>query len=323
MHRSQSHRHLLTFALVMLVLALAGCSGSGSSDSNSAATASANPPAAATTAPGSGDMGAAAADMGNGKIKLVYVEWASCTAATNVIKAVLEQKGYKVDAVSVSGAAMYSALATNAADATVCAWLPTTHANYYARTKDRLTNLGPNMKGTKLGLVVPDYVTIDSIPQLAGSADKFRDRIVGIDPGAGEMGLTQQVVKDYKLPLKLISGSGATMTAALKDAIDNKQWIVVTGWTPHWMWARWKLKYLQDPKGIYGKAENIDTLVRKGLDKDDPAAYAILNNFHWTPDEMQQVMAASRKEGQDPASAARQWVASHADIVSAWQGSAH
>lgn len=319
MIRKPPIRHLLSIALATSALALAGCSsGSADSDNGHAASASSAATGAAASTPAS-----AADKLGSGHIKLVYVEWASCTAATNVVKAVLEQKGYTVDAISVSGAAMYSALANNAADATVCAWLPTTHANYYARTKDKLDNLGPNMTGTKLGLVVPDYVTINSIPELADHADKFKDRIVGIDPGAGEMGLTQKVIKQYKLPLKLVAGSGATMTAALKDAIDNQQWIVVPGWTPHWMWARWKLKYLSDPKGVYGSADEIDTLTRKGLKQDDPAAYAILNAFHWTPDVMQEVMAGSRKPGQDPVSSTKQWVAGHPDMVSTWTSAAH
>ncbi len=266
----------------------------------------------------SSSSGSAKPAASGGHVKLAYVEWSSCTAATNVVKSALEKKGYTVDAVSVSGAAMYSAIANGDADATVCAWLPTTQANYYAKTKDRLDNLGPNMNGTRLGLVVPDYVTIDSIDQLAANADKFDDRIVGIDPGAGEMDLTQKVVKQYDLPLKLVAGSGATMTAALKSAIDNHKWVVVTGWTPHWMWARWKLKYLADPKNIYGDAENIDTLARKGLKQDDPGAYAVLDAFHWTAEDMQQVMAAAREPGSDPASAAKAWVTAHAAKVDAW-----
>ena len=251
-------------------------------------------------------------------IKLVYVEWSSCTAATHVVEAALEQQGYKVDALSVSGAAMYSAIANGDADATVCAWLPSTQANYYARTKDKLDNLGPNMTGTKIGLVVPDYVSIDSIDQLAANADRFQDQIIGIDPGAGEMGIAHKAIDAYKLPLKLVDGSGATMTAALKNAIDNHQWIVVTGWTPHWMWARWKLKYLADPKGVFGHAENIDTLARKGLKQDAPGAWRILDGFHWTPQEMQQVMAANQKEGADPAANAEQWVKAHSQQVAAW-----
>lgn len=284
-------------------MALAGCSQSGSSDHGAAGTAPA--PLAATA-------------IGNKSIKLAYVEWSSCVAATNVVRSALEQKGYDVKTVSVSAAAMYAAVADGDADATVCAWLPSTQANYYARTKDKLDNLGANMVGTQLGLVVPDYVTIDSIAQLKDNASKFQDRIVGIDPGAGEMGLTQKVIKDYGLPLKLIDGSGATMTAALKDAIDNHQWIVVTGWTPHWMWARWKLKYLKDPKGIYGTSENIDTLARKGLKATSPVAYTVLNGFNWTPAQMQVVLADNRKPGAEPYKVAKQWVAQHADEVSTW-----
>lgn len=287
--------------------ALAGCSPSGSSDKG-AATASA--PATASTAK--------AGTVGGKSIKLAYVEWSSCVAATNVVRAALEQQGYEVKTVSVSAAAMYAAVADGDADATVCAWLPSTQANYYDKTKAKLDNLGANMVGTQLGLVVPDYVTIDSIEQLKDNAAKFQDRIIGIDPGAGEMGLTQKVVKDYGLPLKLIDGSGATMTAALKSAIDNQQWIVVTGWTPHWMWARWKLKYLKDPKGIYGTAESIDTLVRQGLKADSPEAYALLDGFSWTPAQMQVVMADNRKPEAEPYDVAKQWVSQHAGIVAGW-----
>lgn len=210
----------ITSALALAgAMVLGGCSQSGAPSSQGAG------------APASSATSMAASGLGKKEIKLAYVEWSSCVAATNVARATLEQKGYDVQTVSVSAAAMYAAVADGDADATVCAWLPSTQANYYARTKDKLDNLGPNLVGTKLGLVVPDYVTIDSIPQLADHADQFQGRIVGIDPGAGEMGLTQQVVEQYKLPLKLIDGSGATMTAALKSAIDNHQWIVVTGWT--------------------------------------------------------------------------------------------
>ena len=299
---NQKHRLRTAILGALAAVALAACSPSGEN---------APPPDGAAST----DASAPSTDK---TVRLVYVEWASCAAATHVVQNVLEQQGYKVDTLSVSGAAMYTALAQGDADATVCAWLPSTHGNYFERTKDKLDDLGPNMSGTRIGLVVPDYVTIDSIDQLADHADKFKDRIIGIDPGAGEMDIAHKAIEEYKLPLTLVDGSDATMTAALKDAIDNQQWIVVTGWTPHWKWARWQLKYLEDPKGTFGGPENIDTVVRKGLEQDMPEAWRVLDGFHWTPEDMQKVMAADQVQGADAMANAAAWVKEHPQQVEAW-----
>ena len=64
------------------------------------------------------------------------------------------------------------------------------------------------------------------------------------------MSKTEQVIEDYKLTdLELMESSGAMMTAVLQDKINKKEWVAVTGWTPHWKFGKWDLKYLKDPKG--------------------------------------------------------------------------
>jgi glycine betaine/proline transport system substrate-binding protein len=236
------------------------------------------------------------------------------------MKAVLQEKmGYKVKLIPVAAAAMWQAVATDAADGFTTAWLPTTHATYLDGVKDQVEDLGPNLSGTRIGLVVPDYVTIDTIAQMNDTKDKFRRRIIGIDPGAGIMMKTEKAIDDYQLKrFRLVEGSGATMTAALKDAIRNKEWIAVTSWTPHWMFGRWQLKYLDDPMNIYGGAENINTIVRKGLKADMPEVYAVLDNFHWSPADLQQVMVLNQQQNSDPYDNAVLWVNEHPEIVQAW-----
>lgn len=233
---------------------------------------------------GLGTMGGAYA-QDKGTVTLAYVEWSSNVASTNVMRAVLEQEGYDVETTSLSGASMWQAIAYGDADATLAGWLPTTHKNYYAQTKDKVVDTGVNLDGTKLGLVVPEYTPMDSIEDLGENADRIDGEIIGIDPGAGIMGLTEDVLDEYGLDqdIRLRTGSGATMTAALKSAIQNEEDIVVTGWTPHWMLARWDLKYLDDPKNVYGGAEQIHTIVRQGLKEDMPGAYQILDNFGGPP----------------------------------------
>ncbi|MDK2822444.1 MAG: glycine betaine/proline transport system substrate-binding protein [Clostridia bacterium] len=253
-------------------------------------------------------------------VELSYVEWDSEVASTNVVKAVLQEKmGYEVEITPVGAAAMWQAVASNDVDGMVAAWLPTTHGHYLEEVKDKVVDLGPNLKGTKIGLVVPDYVTIDSIEELNANADKFNGKIIGIDPGAGLMSATEKVIEEYGLTnFELVEGSGATMTAALADAIKNKEWVVVTGWTPHWKFARWDLKYLKDPKNIYGGEENINTIVRKGLKEDMPEVYNFLDKFNWTPEDMAQVMVWNQEEGADPYETAKRWVKENEDKVSKW-----
>ncbi|HHW92710.1 MAG TPA: glycine/betaine ABC transporter, partial [Firmicutes bacterium] len=116
---------------------------------------------------------------------------------------------------------------------------------------------------------------------------------------------------------ELLDGSDASMAAALKRAIDNEEWIVVTGWTPHWKFARWDLKYLDDPRGGFGEAENIHTIVREGLEEDDPVLYEFLDNFSWTPEDMSEVMVMV-EDGMTPEEAASRWVNDNRDKVAEW-----
>ncbi|WP_372373050.1 glycine betaine ABC transporter substrate-binding protein [Vreelandella venusta] len=256
-----------------------------------------------------------------GTVNLAYVEWSSEVASTNVVAAVLEQAGFDVELTSLSAAAMFQALSTGDADAIVAAWLPTTHADYMERVGDNIEDLGMNLDGTKLGLVVPAYTETDSIADLNDNADSFNGEIIGIDPGAGLMALTEEVVDTYDLGLRLRSGSGATMTAALSSAINNEEDVVVTGWTPHWMFARFDLKYLEDPENVYGGAEQIHTVVRQGLKDDMPEAYAILDAFEWTPEQMGEVMLMNQEDGSDPYENAKQWVEDNQDVVEQWLNS--
>lgn len=254
-----------------------------------------------------------------GKIELAYVEWSSEVASTNVVRAVLEDQGYEVTITPVSAAAMWQAVASGDADGMVAAWLPTTHGHYLEQLKEKIVDLGPNLEGTRIGLVVPDYVAINSIEELKDAGDKFNGRIIGIDPGAGLMSQTEKVIEEYGLDrFKLIAGSGATMTAALQDAIKREEWIAVTGWTPHWKFARWSLKYLDDSRGVYGGEEYISTMVRKGLQEDHPDAYTILDNFYWTPADMEQVMVWNQEDGADPYENAKRWVSENQATVHQW-----
>ncbi|AIG28129.1 ABC transporter permease subunit [Brevibacillus laterosporus] len=262
---------------------------------------------------------------GNGgtakNITLSYVAWDSEIASTHVVKQVLEQRlGYQVNMLQVEAGPMWTGVATKSADALVAAWLPKTHASFYAKNKDQVEDLGANLEGTRLGLVVPEYMNITSIDDLRRSdiKDATKATIIGIEPGAGLMSAATKMLQDYHLTdWTLMEASSAAMATELQKAYSQQKPIVVTGWTPHWMFAKMKLKYLDDPQKSFGEDEQIHTIVRLGLQEDLPDAYQFLRQFKWTPEDMAQVMVRIQ-EGVEPDDAAKEWVDAHPEIVEKW-----
>ena len=166
-------------------------------------------------------------------------------------------------------------------------------------------------------LAIPeDKATVNGDPNSIGAQTEYE--IIGIEPGAGIMGLTNNALEDYGLDdWTLVEGSSAAMVAELQKAYNNQEPIIITGWSPHWMFSSFDLKYLDDPKGSFGGAENIHTIVRKGLEQDAPGAYKILDQFSWEPSDMEAVMV-DVTDGMDPTEAAEKWIEANPDKVSEW-----
>lgn len=144
-----------------------------------------------------------------------------------------------------------------------------------------------------------------------------KDYIIGIEPGSGTAQTAEEVIEAYRLSQHMTANSSAVMTQMLGDAYKKKEPIVVTGWTPHWIFGKYDLKYLDDPKGAFGEPEKIETLTRKGFKEDAPGAYEILDNFYWTPEDMESVLMDIH-EGEEVKVAAKRWVDEHRDLVKEW-----
>ncbi|SET18744.1 glycine betaine/proline transport system substrate-binding protein [Salinibacillus kushneri] len=142
--------------------------------------------------------------------------------------------------------------------------------------------------------------------------------ITGIEPGAGITEATDNALKEYEnlAGWEQQNSSTTAMLTALADAIENEEPIVIAGWSPHFKFAKYDLKYLEDPKGVYGDVEYISTIVRKGLKEEKPEAYKILDRFHWETEDMESVMLAA--QDMEFEKAAQQWVDENQEKVAEW-----
>lgn len=249
-------------------------------------------------------------------VNLAYVEWETEVASTHVVGQVLEDLGYDVTLTPLDNGIMWEALANGEVDGMVSAWLPQTHAPQVEKYKGQIEDLGENLIGGKIGLVVPSYMDVDSIEDLTDEADKT---ITGIEPGANITGTTENAHEIYPNleGWTVLSSSSVAMVGALKQALENGEEIIVTGWSPHWKFNAFDLKYLDDPKGMYGTEEYIGTFARNGFKEDNPEAHSVLDNFHWTPEDIESVMM-DIMEGMNPKDAAKKWIKENEAKVAEW-----
>ena len=250
------------------------------------------------------------------QVTLSSLQWDSEIASGNVVKEVLEDLGYDVKSSYLDVAVMFSAVANGEADGSVAPWLPVTQGAIFEQYKDSVVDLGPNLTGAQNGITVPTYMDVDSIAELSNEAGQV---ITGIEPGAGITGLTEEAFEVYDNLAgwtQKTSSTGA-MTVELGQAIAKEEEIVFTGWTPHWMFERYDLKMLEDPKNVMGEGETIVSLARIGLEEDMPEVYKVLDNFNWELADMQSVML-EMSEGVAPEVAARNWIDANPDKVESW-----
>lgn len=250
-------------------------------------------------------------------VKIGVVQWDDSRATGSVFTQILDEGGYEYE--TVEGAdlgALYQATAQGDIDVLIQAWLPATQAPYWEKYNDSLVQAQVVASGARCGLVVPEYVPINTIEELKGNASKFDSQIGGIEPGAGIMQNTESCIVDYDLEeFELYSSSTVGMVTELQDKIDNEEWVVVTLWRPHWSFARMEgLKFLEDSQGVYGETDDLVILTRTGFEEDNPEFYQLIQNFEMDISDVESIMI-SIDDGQTPEEAAAEWLAENPEKV--------
>lgn len=161
----------------------------------------------------------------------------------------------------------------------------------------------------------------DSNTESDASASEAVDyTIYGIEPGAGINRSTEQAIEEYGLEGWHFEQSSTTaMAVELEKALENEEPIIVTGWSPHWLFSKYPdLKMLEDPKKIYGDPGDIVTLVRLGLEEEKPNAYKIMEQVYMSLEDREEVILEAEETGTEMPEVMKQWVADNPDKVAEW-----
>jgi glycine betaine/proline transport system substrate-binding protein len=251
------------------------------------------------------------------KVSIFYPNWSEGIAFTYLAKVALEANGYEVELTNLAPGMIYGELSkkNSKGDVFLDAWLPNTHKDYWTSYGKNLVKLGEAFSDGTTGLVVPSYVTINSIEELNANKDKFEGQIIGIGAGAGVHANTLKAIDAYKLDFEQVTSSGLAMVASLEKAIKKNEWVVITGWKPHFTWNKFDLKYLEDPKGVYPK-DACTIISRKGFEEDQPEAATFFKNFKMGEEQLYELVEAIQSKGEEAGAA--EWYKANKEMVDAW-----
>ncbi|WP_018879886.1 MULTISPECIES: glycine betaine ABC transporter substrate-binding protein [unclassified Thioalkalivibrio] len=256
-------------------------------------------------------------------IQIGWTAWSDAEFVTKLAERVIEDEmGYSVELIQTDIAPQYQGLASGDIDMMLMAWLPGTHADYMERVGQDVVNLGPLYGNARLGWVVPDYVPEDELGSIEDlKKDSVRDRldgrITGIDPGAGLTRLSEEALETYGLDgYSLQISSGAGMTSALDRAIRRDEWIVVTGWSPHWKFGAYDLRYLEDPEEALGGFERIHALAREGFAEEYHDVAMMISRMHLNLDVLEEAMFYAQENSY--AEAVDRFIEDHPEYVQYW-----
>ena len=257
----------------------------------------------------------------SGTIVIGYITWPEDVAVTDLWQTLLTEKGYHVRLVLADMGPLYEGLANDSVNLFFDAWLPHDHGPYWYGKADRYAEIIDRwyLSPTQEGFVVPNYVrNVNTIPQLKTTGAEFGNVIVGIEPGAGLTRLSEKAIKMYGLPETLEIGSTPAMLAELAKAEIGKKPIVVTLWSPMWAFAKWQLKYLKDPKNVFGPPDNIYAVANDKFVRANPQVVSWIKRFHLNQIQLGQLEILLNNNPKDPQKAVSTWIAEHKDLVYSW-----
>lgn len=238
-------------------------------------------------------------------VRIGWVNWSDTEITAKLAKAALEDHlKQPVQMVQADIGIQFQALANGSIDLIPMVWLPNTHKAFWDKYQDKLEDLGVLYEG-RIGWAVPDTVpesevaTIEDLNKPEVKA-KLGGRILTSEAGNGQYKLSLQAIEAYRLQgYKLVASSETGMLTEMDRGRNRGQWSVINAWNPHWMFSKWKLRYLTEPKGLFGGAEQIHAVARKGFSQQYPQVAQFFAHYNLPLAELEPLMLNAKQSSAD------------------------
>jgi len=259
-------------------------------------------------------------------VKFGYAPWPGVTVKTEIASQILTDLGYKTSKTQVGSAVIIlQSIGAGKLDVDMASWRPSENTALDPLLKaGKVTLVAANIKGAHIGVAVPDYVWsrgVHSLADLHKYGSKFHHRIYGIEAGNSDNTLLKKAVNNNTYDLhgwKVVPSSTSGMLTEVKAKTKSHQWIAFLAWAPHWMNIVYNIKYLKDPKRIFGKNSVVYTVANPGFLAKNPNVRKFLKQMV-IPIKAQNkwIYRYGYKSVKAP-KVARDWIKSNPKLIKKW-----
>ena len=256
------------------------------------------------------------------------VGWTDITATTAVATTVLEALGYETETKVLSVPVTYTALAAGDVDVFLGNWMPTMEADIRPYLDaGTVETVGVNLEGAKYTLATNAAgaaLGIADFADIAGAADALDGKIYGIEPGNDGNRLIMDMIAQGAFGLsdfEIVESSEQGMLAQVARADRRDEPVVFLGWEPHPMNANFALTYLSGGDDWFGPdfgGATVHTNVTAGYLDACPNVGTLLKNMTFSLAMENEIMGAILNDSQDPADAAKAWLAANPAVLGPW-----
>ncbi len=244
-----------------------------------------------------------------------------------VVQEVLERLGHPVTVREGAHKEIFPLLAAGKVDLLVAVWLPHAHNHLWEAYGGDAFVLAPMYGGARLFWAVPDYVPLTDVATIADLAKpdvaaRMIRTLQGIGAKAGTSVRSLKAIAAYgldKAGYEYRFGTWQDRHRALRSAVRDRRWTVVSMAAPMFLNRAYALRPLADPLGIFGDANEGMLVGHKSLpDKVPPHTLATLRRIRLGLEAVNELDFMVVMEKRTPREAARLWMAQNAGTVQKW-----
>ncbi|WP_170311653.1 glycine betaine ABC transporter substrate-binding protein [Vallitalea okinawensis] len=240
----------------------------------------------------------------------------SSVASSYVLKEILEDQNYRVK-VENKDENLFESLGTNSVNVSNSLWLYITDYNAFKSLGDKVIDLGPNSEHYSKGLLVPGYTTIGDIGELDFYQHKTNGVIYCVIGFDYLYELTLKTLKKYELDYTIQMVTEVQLENILSTSYEDEEWLVIAGYSPHYMLDEYDMRFLEDYKRSYGKPEEIHTVVNTTFHQSNPEVASIIDAFYLYDWELNNLLNKLENEEEiHTEKVVERWLMDHPEIAS-------